>query len=506
MEIRQEAARDSWNTPAREGRGQINISEPGNDHAQSAIEFDTPPRTSTAARVLVPEKISVQRSALVAPPAKSLAPVSTSALSTDPWGTPTQQSSYVQRSAWVARPAKSLVPVNIECIEHGSMGHGSMGHANSAKFLCPAERFGSASRKVCRAREYKLIEHRSMEHANSAKFLCPAERFSSASRKVSLSPVNTSALSTDPWSTPTRQSSNVQRSASVAPPAKSLAPVDTSALSMDPWVTPIWQSVNVQFGPAFPEGTPSGQSVISAHDAMLAPPVKSPSPVQTSEVSINPWDSPIKQCVNVQGVPVNQGDMSSREHVICALDPWGTPPRLRAQTARTTFQEDMSSRQHVICALDPWGTPPRLRAQISHTASINLGTHQYASLPTVEILTAQVLGTVSPTAIGASLPVHISAPHQLDMLGRDMQETVVSSVAIAPITLRVDPVSPPKVARKRKLTATKSLAFEKVAEENKIGRITHQKDPLVVAARNSLSLGTDDFRTEDREREVDLLL
>jgi len=57
-----------------------------------------------------------------------------------------------------------------------------------------------------------------------------------------------------------------------------------------------------------------------------------------------------------------------------------------------------------------------------------------------------------------------------------------------------------------KLTATKSLVFKKVAEDNKIGRFTHQKDPLVGAARNGLSLGTDDFRTEDREREVDLLL
>jgi len=90
------------------------------------------------------------------------------------------------------------------------------------------------------------------------------------------------------------------------------------------------------------------------------------------------------------------------------------------------------------------------------------------------------------------------------MLGRDMQETVVSLVAIAPVTLRVDPVSPPKVAGKRRLT--ESFAFKKVAEENKIGRITHQKDPLVVAVRNCLSVGTDDFRTEDREREVDLLL
>jgi len=124
-------------------------------------------------------------------------------------------------------------------------------------------------------------------------------------------------------------------------------------LSTDPWGTPTWQSVNIQFGPAFPEGTPSEQSVIFAHDAMLVPPVKSPSSVQTSAVSIHPWDSPIKQCVNVQGVPVFHGDMSSREHVICALEPWGTPHRLRAQTDRTTFQEDISSRQHVICALDP---------------------------------------------------------------------------------------------------------------------------------------------------------
>ena len=237
------------------------------------------------------------------------------------------------------------------------------------------------------------------------------------------------------------------------------------------------------------------------------PPVKSRSPVQTSAVSISAlWDSLITQCVNVQGDPVFQGDMSSREHVFCALDSWGTPPRLGAQLAHTTFQEDMSSRQHVICALDPWGTPPRLHVQISLTELVNCGTHQYASLPTAEILGAQVSGTVSPTRKCARLPVHISAPCQLDMLGRDMEETVVSLAAVAPVTLKVDPVPNPKVARKRKLTATKRLAFKKVAEEHKIGRITHQKDPLVVAARNSLSLGTDYFRTEDREREVDFLL
>ena len=249
----------------------MSISEPGSDHAQSAMEFDTPPQTSMTARVLVPENISVQRDASVVPSTKSLAPVNTSALSTDPWDMPSRQSFNVQRCASVAPPAKSLTPVN------------------------------------------------------------------------------TSTLSTDPRGTPTRHSFNVQLGALVALPAKSLTPVNTSALSTDPWVTPIRQSVNVKFSPAFPKGTPIGQSVISAHDAMLAPPVKSPSPA----VRIDPWDSPIKQCVNVQGVPVFHGDMSSREHVICALEPWGTPHRLRAQTDRTTFQEDISSRQHVICALDP---------------------------------------------------------------------------------------------------------------------------------------------------------
>jgi len=98
-------------------------------------------------------------------------------------------------------------------------------------------------------------------------------------------------------------------------------------------------------------------------------------------------------------------------------------------------------------------------------------------LHTVETLVAQVLGMVSPTVKGARLPIHISTLRQLDMLGKDMQETVANLAAVAPVTLRVDPVSPPKVVRKRKLITTKSLAFQKVVEENKIGRI----DPLVVA-------------------------
>ena len=88
---------------------------------------------------------------------------------------------------------------------------------------------------------------------------------------------------------------------------------------------------------------------------------------------------------------------------------------------------------------------------------------------------------VSPTVKGARLPIHISPLCQLNMLGKDMQETVANLAAVAPVTLRVDLVSPPKVVRKRKFTTTKSLAFKKVVEENKIGRITHQKDPLVVA-------------------------
>ena len=60
-----------------------------------------------------------------------------------------------------------------------------MGHANLAKFQFPAQRFGSASQKVSRAREYERIEHGSMGYANLAKFLCPLERFSSAFHKVS---------------------------------------------------------------------------------------------------------------------------------------------------------------------------------------------------------------------------------------------------------------------------------------------------------------------------------
>jgi len=247
LEIRQEATRDSWNRPAREGRGQINISEPGNDHAQSAMEFDTPPRTSMAARVLVPEKISVQRSALVAPPAKSLAPVNTSEFSTDPWGMPTRQSFNFQRSASVAPPAKSLAPVNTSALSTDPWGtptrqssyvQRSASVAPPANSLAPVNTSALSTDPWGTPTQQSSYVQRSASVAPSAKYLAP---------------VNTSALSTDPWSTPTRQSSYVQRSALVAPPAKSLAPVNTSTLSLstDPWGTP---SVNVQFGPAFPEG------------------------------------------------------------------------------------------------------------------------------------------------------------------------------------------------------------------------------------------------------------
>jgi len=99
-EIRQEAARDSWNTPPRAGHEQINISEPGMGHAQSAMEFDTPPRTSMAARVLVPERKLAK------------------------FQCPAERFSTVSRKVSRAR-------------EHKRIEHGSMGHANLAKCQYP---------------------------------------------------------------------------------------------------------------------------------------------------------------------------------------------------------------------------------------------------------------------------------------------------------------------------------------------------------------------------------
>ena len=191
-------------------------------------------------------------------------------------------------------------------------------------------------------------------------------------------------------------------------------PTHNNASSNDPWGTFIQQCVNS----CSSIDTPSRPSFISALDSVLAPPAKSNAPVQTNAESNDPWGTPIMQCVNVQRVPA--------------------------------FQEDMPSQQNVICFLDPWGTPPRMRAQIARTALVNLDTHPHAISSVVEIPVAQVLGTASPVVKGALVPAHISATRQLDMLGKHMQAAVVNQTADAPVTLRVDPVFPPPSCDEKK--------------------------------------------------------
>ena len=45
-----------------------------------------------------------------------------------------------------------------------------------------------------------------------------------------------------------------------------------------------------------------------------------------------------------------------------------------------------------------------------------------------------------------------------------------------------------------------------VSDELALNCLTQRKDPLATAACNDLLLGTEDFRSEERERQIDLLL
>jgi len=98
-----------------------------------------------AADLLSPAKAQVAKR-LVGSSAKSLAPVKTSAVSTDPWGMPISQCVNVHRIASVAPPAKSLALVETITVSTDPWGtlirqcvnvHGSASVATPASVLHP---------------------------------------------------------------------------------------------------------------------------------------------------------------------------------------------------------------------------------------------------------------------------------------------------------------------------------------------------------------------------------
>ena len=82
-------------------------------------------------------------------------------------------------------------------------------------------------------------------------------------------------------------------------------------------------------------------------------------------------------------------------------------------------------------------------------------------------------------------------------------------VAAAVMTFQARPadlLSPAQAQVTKRLRVSSKQDIKNVADMAETGRVTHHKDALHHAERRGLSFGTNDFKSDDRDRQIDLLV
>jgi len=86
---------------------------------------------------------------------------------------------------------------------------------------------------------------------------------------------------------------------------------------------------------------------------------------------------------------------------------------------------------------------------------------------------------------------------------------VVAPAAAAVMTFQARPadlLSPAQAQVTKRLRTSSKQDIKNVADMAEAGRATHHKDALHHAERRGLSFGTNDFKSDDRDRQIDLLV
>jgi len=106
--------------------------------------------------------------------------------------------------------------------------------------------------------------------------------------------------------------------------------------------------------------------------------------------------------------------------------------------------------------------------------------------------------------IGPVAGIHLAPPAAHALVFHVAAPTAAAVMAFP--ALQADLLSPAKAQVTKRWQASSKQDIKNVADMAEAGRATHHKDTLHHAERRALSFGTNDFKSDDRDRQIDLLV
>jgi len=140
------------------------------------------------------------------------------------------------------------------------------------------------------------------------------------------------------------------------------------------------------------------------------------------------------------------------------------------------------------------------------------------SVPAQQFLVPSTLHSAPSASLSKHLPAHdcsvdlvvdIGPVARICLAPPAAHVLAIHVAAAAVMTFQVRPadlLSPAQAQVTKRLRASSKQDIKNVADMAEVGRATHHKDALHHAERRGLSFGTNDFKLDDRDRQIDLLV
>jgi len=143
------------------------------------------------------------------------------------------------------------------------------------------------------------------------------------------------------------------------------------------------------------------------------------------------------------------------------------------------------------------------------------------SVPAQQFLVPSTLHSAPSASLSKHLPAHdCSADLVIDIVpvvgiclappaAHVFANHVAAPAAVAVMTFQARPadlLSPAKAQVTKRLWESSKQDIKNVADMAEVGRATHHKDALQHAERRGLSFSTNDFKSDDCDRQIDLLV
>jgi len=177
---------------------------------------------------------------------------------------------------------------------------------------------------------------------------------------------------------------------------------------------------------------------------------------------------------------------------------------------------------------NPWDTPPskqEKRMPKRQSAETNMPSPEKhintISVPAQQFLVPSTIHSAPSASLSKRLPVHDCSADLVVNIGpvagicrapsaaHVLAIHVTASAAAAVMAFQARPadlLSPAKAQVTKRLRASSKQDIKNVADMAEASRATHHKDALHHAERRGLSFGTNDFKSDDRDRQIDLLV